>query len=262
MRLLIFVVFCIGLLFSGFSSSLAGGADQSHLDRILASGILKVGTTGDYRPFTFKESETGVFEGFDIDQAESLAKALGVKLQLVETTWSNLSTDFASDKFDIAMGGVSVTLERQKKGSFSSPYLEDGKAPLTRCEDKNKFVTLPAINQPSVKVIVNPGGTNEMFVRKNLTDAQLILWKDNKSIFDALAESKADLMITDAVEARYQQKKYPGILCAAAVEKPFTYVEKAYWMQRDPDLTAFVNQWLHLSKKDGSFDTIYSKWLN
>ncbi|MCL7997349.1 transporter substrate-binding domain-containing protein [Brucella sp. 21LCYQ03] len=262
MRSFFCFILYIGLLISGSSSSLASEAGQSRLDEIRASGILKVGTTGDYRPFTFRNTETGVFEGFDIEQAENLAKALGVKLQLVETTWSNLSTDFASDKFDIAMGGVSVTLERQKTGSFSLPYLEDGKAPLTRCEDKDKFVTLSIIDKPSVKVIVNPAGTNELFVRKNLKESQIVLWKDNKSIFDALAGGKADLMITDAIEARYQQKKYPGIFCVASVEKPFTLVEKAYWIQRDPDLTAFVNQWLHLSKKDGSFDAIYSKWLN
>ncbi|MGN6471231.1 MAG: transporter substrate-binding domain-containing protein, partial [Rhizobiaceae bacterium] len=83
-------------------------APQSRLDAILAAGVLKVGSTGDYKPFTFKDPSTGDFSGFDIDQANSLAKALGVKLEIVPTSWPNLMKDFKADKFDMAMGGVSV----------------------------------------------------------------------------------------------------------------------------------------------------------
>ncbi|TMV05257.1 transporter substrate-binding domain-containing protein [Brucella haematophila] len=260
MRPIFYCLLCFIFLLS--RPSFADADHKSRLDRILADGVLKVGTTGDYRPFSFKKPETGSFEGFDIDQAEALSKALGVRLQLVQTSWKNLSADFADGKFDIAMGGVSVTLERQKTGLFSTPYLEDGKAPLTRCADKDKFATLANVDQPSVRVIFNPGGTNEAFVRENLKEVQLIPWKDNEGIFDALAGGKADLMMTDAVEARLQQKLHPDILCAASVKKPFTYVEKAYWIQRDGDLAAFVNQWLHLSQKDGTFEAATRKWLN
>ena len=52
-------------------------APQSRLDRIIAAGVLKVGSTGDYKPFTYKDPSTGKFSGFDIDLADSLAKALG-----------------------------------------------------------------------------------------------------------------------------------------------------------------------------------------
>ena len=66
------------------------------------------------------------------------------------------------------MGGVSVTLERQKTAFFSAPYLRDGKTPIARCADKDKFADLAAIDRPEVTVIVNPGGTNEKFDRAHL----------------------------------------------------------------------------------------------
>ncbi|MGC1579416.1 MAG: transporter substrate-binding domain-containing protein, partial [Beijerinckiaceae bacterium] len=97
-------------------------APPSKLDAILAAGVLKVGSTGDYRPFTIKDPVTGAFSGFDIDQAQSLAAALGVKLEMVPTAWPNLMKDFEAGAFDVAMGGVSVTFDRQKKGLFSIPY--------------------------------------------------------------------------------------------------------------------------------------------
>ena len=107
-----------------------------------------------------------------------------------------------------------MTLERQKKAYFSAPYLRDGKTPIARCADKQKFATLAAIDRPDVAVIVNPGGTNEKFDRAHLKAARIEVWSDNLSIFDRLEKGDADLMITDATETLYQQKLHAGALCA------------------------------------------------
>jgi hypothetical protein len=58
--------------------------------------------------------------------AEALGKALGVKVEYVHTAWPQLMKDFEAQKFDIAMGGVSITLDRQKKGFFSTPIMCEG----------------------------------------------------------------------------------------------------------------------------------------
>src|SRR5262245_55167548 len=107
--------------------ALAPGAAQaeqpSRLDDIIKRGTLRVGMTGDYRPFTNFDKATGKFSGFDVDMAEALGKALGVKIEYVQTAWPKLMKDFEADNFDIAMGGVSITLDRQKKGLFSTPVM-------------------------------------------------------------------------------------------------------------------------------------------
>jgi len=256
------VIVCVLLFFGFTAASFAGEAPpQSRLDAIIASGVLKVGSTGDYKPFTFKDPETDEFSGFDIDQARSLAKALGVDLKIVPTAWPTLMEDFVGGDFDIAMGGVSITLERQKKGLFSIPYMQEGKTPIARCEDKEKYDTLDEIDQPDVTVIVNPGGTNEKFDRAHLDEAKIVLFKDNTKIFDRVAAGEADLMITDASETRYQQKLHAGVLCAIHPDKPFDFAEKGYWIQRDPYLKAFVDEWLHQSKNNGAYQAIYDKWF-
>ena len=175
----------------------AGAQDVSRLDRILQSGTLRVGTTGDYKPFTSRDPATGQFSGFDIEQAEALGKALGVKVAFVQTAWPTLMKDFEADKFDIAMGGISVSLDRQKRGYFSAPYLREGKTPITRCENVSKFQTIQDIDRPGVKAIVNPGGTNERFARGALREAEIVVYPDNTRIFDELAAGKADVMMTE-----------------------------------------------------------------
>jgi cyclohexadienyl dehydratase len=233
----------------------------SRLDRIIESGTLRVGMTGDYAPFTRVES-TGTFTGFDVDMAESLGKALGVKVTYVKTSWPTLMKDFKADAFDMAMGGVSITLDRQKVGFFSSPVLREGKTPIARCADKDKYQSLSDIDKPATRVIVNPGGTNERFARAHLKNAHIEVYKDNVTIFDEIAKGDADLMMTDASETRYQQKLHPGVLCAIHPDKPFDFAEKAYWMQRDVPLKAFVDEWLHISIATGAFKTIYDKWFD
>src|SRR5215469_10998205 len=253
------VLTCLAVLLVTVVS--AEAQQPSRLDQIISRGTLRVGMTGDYRPFTFLDKETQKFSGFDVDMAESLGKALGVKVDYVQTAWPQMAKDFEADKFDIVMGGVSITLDRQKKGLFSTPVMREGKTPIARCTDKDKYATLAEIDQPGVRVIVNPGGTNERFARAHLKQAGIRVFADNTAIFDEIAKGDADLMMTDASETRYQQKLHPGVLCAVHPDKPFDFAEKAYWMQRDPALKAFIDQWLHIASEDGTYQKIYAAWF-
>ena len=236
-------------------------ADGSKLDDILKRGVLRVGTTGDYRPFTALDKATGAYSGFDIDLAHSLADALGVKVEFEPTSWPTLARDFDAGAFDIAMGGVSVTLERAKKGFFSAPYLREGKTPIARCADKAKFETLAEIDRPGVKVIANPGGTNERFDRAHLHAAEIVVHPDNHDDFrrararrrrpddhrrlgDPLPAEAAPRRALRDPSGQALRLRREGLLDAV-----------------DPPLKAFVDQWLHLSMENGTFAAIYAEMV-
>jgi cyclohexadienyl dehydratase len=255
------ILTCLAAAFLLTANPAQAQQETSRLDQIVKRGTLRVGLTGDYAPFSLFDSRTGKFEGFDVDMAEALGKAIGVKVEFVKTAWPQLARDFEADNFDIAMGGVSITLDRQKKGFFSTPIMREGKTPIARCGDTAKFETLEKIDQPGIRVIVNPGGTNERFARAHLKNAEIAVYGDNVTIFDQIAKGDADLMMTDASETRYQQKLHPGVLCAVHPDRPFDFAEKAYWLQRDEALKDFVDQWLHISMEDGSFRKIYAGWF-
>ena len=257
------VRFVFGIFAYVFWASLVGPAQAqttTRLDAIVEAGILRVGLTEDYRPFSFAEA-SGKVEGIDVDMAMSLAHSLGVRLEIVKTSWSALKSDLETNSFDIAMGGITITLDRQKIGLFSNPVFSSGKTPITHCGDEPKYETMAAIDQPGVRVIVNPGGTNEHFDRAHLQKATIIQWRDNATVFDALVEGKADLMITDAVETRVQAKLHPGVLCPVHPNAPFDHSELAYWMPRDPIFAAYVNQWLNLLDLSGEHQAILARWM-
>jgi cyclohexadienyl dehydratase len=234
---------------------------QGRLYQALDRGTLEVGTTGDYRPFTYLDPASHAYEGIDIDMAQSLATSLGLTLVLVQTSWPTLTQDLLAGKFDLAMGGISISLERQKRGLFSLPYQTDGKTPIARCGEEAKFRELADIDRPGVRVIVNPGGTNERFARQHLSVATIAVHHDNVSIFDEIVAGKADVMITDRSEVLFQHRLRPK-LCATHEDQPFDRFEKAYLLPRDVIFKAYVDAWLHQALISGEYDKIAAKWLH
>ena len=136
------------------------------LAAIRACGVLRVGATGDYRPMSFRDPETGEYWGVDAALAEDLAAALGVELEYVPTTWPTLMADTLAGKFDLAICGITVTEARKEQALMSDGYLENGKTVLCRAEDADKYISIEAINRPEVTVMENPGGLNEKFARE------------------------------------------------------------------------------------------------
>ncbi|UHL62926.1 transporter substrate-binding domain-containing protein [Paralcaligenes sp. KSB-10] len=230
------------------------------LKHVMESHTLRVCSPGDYKPFSFMK-EDGKFEGLDVDLMNSLAGALGAKTEFVKTTWAKLMDDFTSGKCDIGAGGISVSLERQKRAYFSSPYMINGKTPITLCTNAKKFQTIADINKPNVRVIVNPGGSNEKFAKTYLTKAHIITHENNIGIFKEVAEGRADVFVTEAAEAKVQSKLNPK-LCPVNPNKPLQYAEMGYLLANgDMGFKLFVDQWLHLSKASGEYAKLADKWV-
>jgi len=229
------------------------------LPAIAQRGEVRVCSTGDYRPFTYHDA-AGNWSGLDIEMAHDLATRLGVRLEMVPTTWANLITDLDS-KCDAAMGGISITLKRAKQAIYSAPYLRDGKAAIVRCADASKFQTLDDIDRPGVRVVVNPGGTNAEFDAEHLHKAQIVTYPDNNTIFEQLTGNAADVMITDASEIRWEANQNPQ-LCGQGLDHPFTFEQKGYLVPPSAtDLQQWINQWLNIVQNDGTYAALSQKYL-
>ena len=203
-------------------------------------GTMRVGTTADYAPYSAEHE--GALEGLDIELARALAAAWGVKVIFVRTSWPTLMADLAARRFDLAASGISITAERERVAAFSVPYLFDGKTPIARRANAARFATLEGIDQPDVRVIVNPGGTNERFARDHLTRATIRVHPDNRTIFDEIAAGRADVMITDGIEVRLQSRRWTEL--QGSRQEPFTRAGKAFLLPAGSDFAAQLDPWL------------------
>jgi len=215
-------------------------AAPRNVDTIALLHVLRIGTTGDYAPFSF---DTGSeLRGVDIELAQALANHLGLTPRFVRTAWTSLLSDLDAGRFDIAMSGISNTPERAARAEFSTAYHFDGKTVLARCEDRAKFGSLGDIDHEQVRIIVNAGGTNQQFVREHIEHAKVIVHPDNRTMFGELIGGRADVTITDAIEVELQTRRHKE-LCRT-ITGTLTNAAKAVLLPRGSSLAKDVDQWL------------------
>ncbi|MBQ6438926.1 MAG: transporter substrate-binding domain-containing protein [Mogibacterium sp.] len=236
-------------------------SEVTGLEEIRERGVLKVGATGDYQPMSYLDPVTGEYIGFDAELAEDLADDLNVDIEFVATSWPALMDETLADKFDLAITGITITDARKEQALMSDGYLENGKTILCRAEDADKYTSIEAINRPEVRVMENPGGTNEKFARENLPDATLTIHDVNQEIPGLVASGEADVMITEIVEAGY----YVGQddrLAAPLIYEPFTHGELGVLMPKgSEDLLDYVNDFLEREKKSGRIDELSDEYF-
>jgi hypothetical protein len=97
----------------------------------------------------------------------------------------------------------------------------------------------------------NPGAANEAFARAHFPRAALTIHRDNATVFLEIVAGRADVMVTDGLEADHQAALHPE-LCAVAVA-PWTRLEKAYMFGRDSAMKAFVDAWLAAALASGGW---------
>jgi len=115
---------------------------SSALDRIKASGVLRVGTKTDYRPFGFLDP-TGSIVGLEPDMAADLARRLNVKLELVPVLTSNRIEFLQQGRIDVMIATLSINEQRRKVVGYIEPFYYAGgtslivrkSAGMTRWED-------------------------------------------------------------------------------------------------------------------------------
>ena len=228
---------------------------------IVERGTLLVGTTGDYRPLSFREAD-GTYWGFGIEVAREIANSLGVKTAFVQTSWPTLTADVLAEPqaFDFAIGGITITDARLETMLMSEGYLANGKTILCRKEEAGRYQSLADIDKPEVRVMVNPGGLNEKFANANLTHATIIVHQKNEEIPTLVAEGKADVMITEITEAPYYVQSDTR-LAAPLLDKPFTHGQIGVLMRKgQEDLLQMVNNTIRRMKADGSLRRLHEKY--
>ncbi len=236
-------------------------SDIGKVAEIKQRGMLLSGTTGDYRPLSFRE-ENGTYWGFGIEMTGEIAKRLGVKVQFVPTSWPTLTDDVLAEPqlFDLASGGITITDARKETMLMSEGYLVNGKTILCRASEAERYQSLADLNKPEVRVMVNPGGLNEKFANENLTNATIIVHQKNEEIPTLVAEGAADVMITEITEAPYYVQT-DARLAAPLLDKPFNHGEIGVLMQKgQEDLLQLVNNVIRQMKSDGSLRLLHKKY--
>ncbi len=251
--LFLFSLFVIGVL--------AVDAEESRLQQIIQKKEIRVGTSGDYQPFSYLNPKTSQYEGMDIVLAQKLGEALGAKVIFVPFKWPDLTNDLLADRFDIALGGIGRNLARGKVLAYTGSYMTFGTCPLVRKGDEAKYPDLLSIDRPGVKVILNQGGLNDRHFSTLLKQATILRHNKNEEIALKVKDKTADVWITDNVEALFWAQQVPD-LTAVNPQKTFTVGTKGFMIrQGDQVFLNWLNLWLEQMFLEGEIQRLEQQWL-
>ena len=256
-KILIFISYLILISNKSFNSKIKDFMKKSKYE----NAILRVGTTGDYKPVSFYNKTTNKYEGIDIELSELYAKESNLILNFVPTTWPTLLEDTINNKFDFAICGITVTEKRKQNALMTIGYLSAGKTFLMRKEDVNKYKSIEDVNRPNVRVMINPGGTNEQFALENLKYANITVHQVNEEIPGLISKGEADIMVTEVMEGLVYIKEF-GNLAVPLYKTPFTDNPIGILMNKNrKDLQKELNKWLENKLSDGTIEKIKQKYI-
>ena len=251
----------LGLIFS----TAAFGADielakKSTVEKILKRGELRVGFESGYVPFEMTD-KTGKFIGFDMDFARRMAKAMGVKFVPVNTAWDGIIPALMTDKFDIIMGGMTITQERNLKINFADPYIVVGQTILLNKKHEGKVLSYKDLNDKKFILTSRMGTTGEQAIKKYIPKATYKGFESEAEAGLEVINGKADALVYDLPFCGFlygSQGKGKTVF----LNQPFTYEPLAWAINKgDPDFLNWLNNFLRQSKGDGFYEKVYNKWI-
>ena len=248
----------IGAMLAGMSAHAAG-----KLEQVLARGKLIVGTGSTNAPWHFKGAD-GKLQGFDVDMAKIVAKALfddPEKVEFVNQSSDARIPNITTDKVDITCQFLTVTGARAQQVAFTIPYYREGVGLMLK--SSSPYANYAALKSAGakVKVAVLQNVYAEAMVHAALPAAAVSQFDSQDLIYQALNSGRADAVATDQSSINWFLKQNAGKYKDAGYGwNPQTY---ACAVKRgDQDWLNFVNTALHEAMTGVEFPTYAASFKN
>lgn len=184
--------------------------EKDLLDIIKERGVMRVSTDANYAPQSYFDEKTKTWTGFDIDVAYEVGRRLGVKVEFVTPDWSAVTAGNWAGRWDVSIGSMTITPERQKVLDFTPPYYYTAGQFGVRADLKDTIKDLS--NLEGKTVCVGEATVYEQYLNGTLDiEGEVIPPPKNVKV----ATVKTDLECIQSMQAG--RKDYDAVLTAANV---------------------------------------------
>jgi polar amino acid transport system substrate-binding protein len=234
-------------------------AKESSLEQVLSKNRLRVGFST-FVPWAMKNKK-GEFIGFEIDVARKLAADMGVVIDFIPTKWSGIIPALLTGKFDVIIGGMGITPERNLKVNFTDPYEFSGMSIVASSKLPGK-TTIASFNQREITIVARIGTTAAEAAKKYLPNADLRLFDDEGQALQEVLNGRAMAMISSQPFPEFQSLKYPQRLYLPLGGETFTKEPIGIAIGKgDVDFLNFLNNWIRVRQSDGWLQERYAYWF-
>ncbi len=230
-------------------------ARADDLANILANGVVRIGVPVDVPPFGSQDANRNPV-GLDVELAESIGKALGVKVELQQITGANRIPYLITNKIDIVIAALGMTPERAKQITYTSPYADTFDAVY----GPKSLNVSSAADLGSYKIVVTKGTTQDMTLTGMNAEANFMRTEDDATAATAYLSGQAELIATNSLVVQELLKQNAG--------KEF---DRKFMLARGPahmgvrmgeqNLANWLNVFLYSAVMSGELDKMTQKYL-
>ncbi|KAB2930329.1 MAG: transporter substrate-binding domain-containing protein [Candidatus Contendobacter sp.] len=229
------------------------------VETIKKRGSIRVGMST-FVPWAMRD-KNGELIGYEIDVAKQLAEDMKVKVEFMPTAWDGIIPALLAGKFDVVIGGMTITPERNLTVNFTLPYANSGTHLVAHKELAAGFKSLEDFNKPDVVLAVRRGATPATAAKRLMPKATLRQFDEDALALQEVLNGKAHAFVTSTPTPAFEALKHPDKLFLP-IPEPFVQGAEGFALRKgDPDALNFFNNWILLRQQDGWLKERHDYWF-
>ena len=235
-------------------------ATAGMLEDVQKRGTLRVGMST-FVPWAMRDKD-GNLIGFEIDVATQVAEDMGVKVEFVPTAWSGIIPALIAKKFDIIIGGMSITPQRNLTVNFTTPYAHSGQQMAANMQLAGDFKSREDFNSSDVTIACRRGATPCKAAQKLFPKATVRRFDDDAQAFQEVVNGNAHGMISSAPKPRFWSDAHPTKVFLPFGDENLTKGDEAFALRKgDPDALNFFSNWIVVKTSNGWLQERHDYWF-
>ncbi|MEZ9905281.1 transporter substrate-binding domain-containing protein [Vibrio breoganii] len=231
-----------------------------NLDKINDIGTLRVGMST-FVPWAMRNKQ-GDLIGFEIDVAKRLAADSGWKVEFVPTAWDGIIPSLLSQKFDVIIGGLSITEARSKSVLFTQPYSHSGVQLAASKELAEGYSKISDFDSRRVKIAARRGAFTVQVARETFPKAKVLQFDDDAQAFQEVLNGNAHAVIASSPKPEHEAIKNADSLFIPFTERLSKGNEAFAVRLGETDKAEFFNEWIKARTEDGWLTERYEYWFS
>lgn len=232
-------------------------SSESVIETIKQNGVLKVGMST-FVPWAMRDKD-GELIGFEIDVATELAKDMGVEIEFVPTAWDGIIPALLAGKFDVIIGGMTITPERNLTVNFTRPYAHSSLGVMANKALAESLTWPDDYNSSDVTFVCRRGATPCTYIEEKFPKATLRQFDDQAQTTQEVMNGNAHAVMGSQPLPAFTIYDNPDVLFSPTDEKIDPGNEAFALRKGDPDALNYFSNWILI--KDEWLQARHDYWF-
>ena len=237
-------------------------SEDSVVQTILQRGSISVGMSA-FVPWAMRD-KNGDLIGFEIDVARKLAEDMGVDINFVPTAWDGIIPALIAGKFDVIIGGMSVTTKRNLTVNFTRPYARTGYIVIanSKLAEEKGINGLADLNREDITIASRRGSTGAVAMDRHFPKAKKIFFDDDVLSVQEVANGNIEAASSTPPKAAFEIEKRGDVIRIVSDEQLSPTREAFALRKGDPDALNFFSNWIQENEASGWLAERRAYWFS